>query len=1581
MGRGLRRVATVVAAVVGFTAPAHVAYAVGPTATSVTPADGTTTRERPTTVTATYPEPVSTAPAFAATITLSRSGSSVAGAVSYRDGNRTVVFTPSATPADGVYTATATARDADLPTEPGTTTWTFTVDTTGPPAASIDALPTVNAATAAAVRVAGNAPGAATVHVAVRDGGGHVAERLATRDGDRYTADLDLRPLDDGLLAVTVTAADAVGNTTVSGTSVTKDTTAPGRASTTPPDGATAGAVKRVTVVWNENVGPDATLEVRDADDLPRAGTTRVDGRTVVLTLDAAVGAAGSPYTVVARATDTAGNPATTTTTFTVQPPGSGTVVCGTLPGGVTTWAASGAPYLICPEGVTVPPSGVLELDGSLGPFAVRATGSGGLHVDGGAVRTVGTHADAAVTFDSPAGTAGSWAGISETVRSTVHYPSALARLDLSYVVVRYAVVGISGRFGDGMETTPQPIVLDHVTVTDTSSDGIAFYANAVRITASSVARTGGDGIHLDCWYRRTTPTEHGNVVGPPTVTGTTVDAAAHVGIDVASCSGPTLTDNVVTGSGLTSPTRPAMAVTAWGHRDWDAPSVHLGTLVARNTGAGNAVDAIAVAGLQRGSLTWLTPSNAPTPHPLGYLNLGLTVDGPQAVFPPGSVVKSASALGVDVRATGLRSGHLDLRTATTTVGAGSVLTSMSDDSVGPPTCTSVYAPDCAPGRADWSGVIADGHVTLTDTRLAHAARCLRPSVVYVTNLPKPTVVATRLLAHSCEEGLLVGDLTMTGSTVRDMGGSDIANYGRGVEAHGTVVVTDSTFARTDGAGLRVEPDERDPSTARIERVSLDRTGGVEVVSGWGTGYVDPVVRDVTATRGHGWALRIEGRRLNVGPSRSIDRLRGGDNTHDAVVFNASFAGDVDWVPEVSRGDVHALGYAGSFEMLGGTLRASGGGTMAIGTVRLVGGTLSLTGMTVAAATYANPDYYDGALPPDTRLFVEKGANGERPRVLLSGVTWRGFGWSYTEGAAAAPYVRIAGSTFGVREPVDRVNCCNSWVTWPGADVEISRSTFEHMDLHVTGRLRLTDSVLTWAGPRTGGVAVSGPGDYEISRTRIRGNQSYSASPGIRVGQGAEVLGSCNSITGTASGVLAVAATTDDSDLYGNGIDAESYGKINARRVWWGQSGGPRAGQTKGSVDASSPAAAQRPSATITTSSTAARPDGSYGAGPMTVRLTFSRRMDTRVQPTVTVTGADGRRHRVTGSWQSTGVWSGTYQVGSHNAGGRNTVEARDARGCVNDPATNLMTPARKDVRFATPPAARITSGPTSYSASSVSFGFTADTPASFQCSLNGAAWRACSSPVRFTGLRAGTATFQVRATDTNGTGSTATRTWTVDTAAPTVRMSAPTTPFQIGSAIGAAWSASDATSGVHSTDVRYRKAAHGSAFGAFAYPSSWQRTTLRAAALAVSPGATLCWSVRGRDRVGNLSAWSAERCAARALDDRAVSASGSWRRETGAAYWNSTATSTSANGATLTLGGVTARRVGLVATRCPTCGTVAAYVGSTYVGTIDLRAASTVRGAVVWLARTGTLSGTLTLRVTSAGRLVEVDGVGVSRS
>ena len=102
-----------------------------------------------------------------------------------------------------------------------------------------------------------------------------------------------------------------------------------------------------------------------------------------------------------------------------------------------------------------------------------------------------------------------------------------------------------------------------------------------------------------------------------------------------------------------------------------------------------------------------------------------------------------------------------------------------------------------------------------------------------------------------------------------------------------------------------------------------------------------------------------------------------------------------------------------------------------------------------------------------------------------------------------------------------------------------------------------------------------------------------------------------------------------------------------------------------------------------------------------------------------------------------------------------------------------------------TPPVAAIVSGPaTTTSATTAGFSFAANEPSTFACSLDGAAYTTCTSPVSYSSLAVGSHTFGVRPTDAaSNVGAVAARSWTVDLAPHTTVTGAPTNPTTATSA------------------------------------------------------------------------------------------------------------------------------------------------------------------------------------------------------
>ena len=177
-------------------------------------------------------------------------------------------------------------------------------------------------------------------------------------------------------------------------------------------------------------------------------------------------------------------------------------------------------------------------------------------------------------------------------------------------------------------------------------------------------------------------------------------------------------------------------------------------------------------------------------------------------------------------------------------------------------------------------------------------------------------------------------------------------------------------------------------------------------------------------------------------------------------------------------------------------------------------------------------------------------------------------------------------------------------------------------------------------------------------------------------------------------------------------------------------------------------------------------------------------------------------------------------------------------------PAAQTWTIAAPDT---TPPETTIDAGPAGTVASaSASFAFSAsETGSSFQCQLDGAAWTACTSPQAYSALPDGSHTFAVRATDAAGNtdATPATRSWTIDTAAPDTTLSSGPSGTTTSTSASFAFSASE-------TGAAFECRLDGAAWSACTSPQAYS-------GLAV---ASHTFDVRARDAAGNVDVTPASR-------------------------------------------------------------------------------------------------------------------------
>jgi hypothetical protein len=188
--------------------------------------------------------------------------------------------------------------------------------------------------------------------------------------------------------------------------------------------------------------------------------------------------------------------------------------------------------------------------------------------------------------------------------------------------------------------------------------------------------------------------------------------------------------------------------------------------------------------------------------------------------------------------------------------------------------------------------------------------------------------------------------------------------------------------------------------------------------------------------------------------------------------------------------------------------------------------------------------------------------------------------------------------------------------------------------------------------------------------------------------------------------------------------------------------------------------------------------------------------------------------------------------------------------------------------------------------------------------------------------------------------------------------------------------------SGIATYDVRWHRAKFSSGFG------RW--TTVQAAAgksltLPLDTGYTYCAQVRAIDRSGNVGAWSAAACVARALDDTALRiAKGKWQRIIGSSFFLHRATATRSTGARLVRRDAAVRTVAVVATRCPSCGSVRVVLhngsGNRTLGTVDLTASSRRYHQLLVLPAIPLTKGTVRLTTVGGGK-VQIDGLLLSRT
>ncbi len=233
-------------------------------------------------------------------------------------------------------------------------------------------------------------------------------------------------------------------------------------------------------------------------------------------------------------------------------------------------------------------------------------------------------------------------------------------------------------------------------------------------------------------------------------------------------------------------------------------------------------------------------------------------------------------------------------------------------------------------------------------------------------------------------------------------------------------------------------------------------------------------------------------------------------------------------------------------------------------------------------------------------------------------------------------------------------------------------------------------------------------------------------------------------------------------------------------------------------------------------------------------------------------------------------------------------------------------------------------------------------------------------------------------ALDNAGTGGVWNR---LSSGTPAPRMTGPGTRATTSKKTSFTWFGGFSSSVVDTHDVRWRKARYDGKYGRWSRPSGWQRTPVTDVPLGLRAGYTYCVAVRARNRAGQVSGWTSQRCVARPLDDRTLARSAGWKAKKGkAAYFGGTYLTTTRKGATISRTGARIKRVGIVASTCRSCGKVAVLLDGKRVGTIRLSGPKRA-SQVLMLPAVRRQKATVTLKVRSSGQRVRIDGLILSRS
>jgi hypothetical protein len=199
---------------------------------------------------------------------------------------------------------------------------------------------------------------------------------------------------------------------------------------------------------------------------------------------------------------------------------------------------------------------------------------------------------------------------------------------------------------------------------------------------------------------------------------------------------------------------------------------------------------------------------------------------------------------------------------------------------------------------------------------------------------------------------------------------------------------------------------------------------------------------------------------------------------------------------------------------------------------------------------------------------------------------------------------------------------------------------------------------------------------------------------------------------------------------------------------------------------------------------------------------------------------------------------------------------------------------------------------------------------------------------------------------------------------------------FQTVTQINVSWSASD-PSGIADYRLRLRSATSKTAFGSYTESDMGLATQT---SINFPTDTSVCFSVRAEDGALNTGPFSPNKCTSTPIDDSALAAH-TFTRKAGSAYYNGTYSVSIAAGSSLTSAAITFKRLALLVTTCPSCGSVDIKWKGSVIYTVSLHSAITKHKVVVPILTFGTAQTGVVSIVTKSSSRVEIDGLGDRRT